>query len=59
MPRYVSKEKLSKKARKAQAQQKRVTWDFNPRTRIVESKKVYNRKRIARSFREDSPGDSL
>ena len=42
----ISKNKLSKKARRELNKQKRVTWDFSPVSRIKESKKVYNRKRL-------------
>jgi hypothetical protein len=44
--RMISKNKLSKKARRELDKQKRVTWDFSPVSRIKESKKVYNRKRL-------------
>lgn len=47
MENFVSKDKLSKKARKWLNAQKRVTWDFSPVSRIKPSKKVYNRKRLA------------
>lgn len=43
---YVSKNKLSKKAQKELNRQKRTTWDFSPVSRVVQSKKVYNRKRL-------------
>ena len=46
---FIPKEKLSKKARKDLDRQKRVTWDFNPVTKTVESKKIYSRKRKARN----------
>lgn len=42
----VSKSKLSKKARRELNAKKRVTWDFSPVSRVKESKKVYNRKRL-------------
>ena len=42
----ISKSKLSKKARKELDKQKRVTWDFSPVSRVKQSKKVYNRKRL-------------
>ena len=40
----VSKNKLSKKARRELDKQKRVTWDFSPVSRVKPSKKVYNRR---------------
>ena len=45
MARFVPKDKLSKKAQKELNRQRRVTWDFSPVTKTVESKKLYNRKR--------------
>ena len=49
MARYDPKDKLSKKAQKELNRQQRVTWDFSPVTKTVESKKLYNRKRNARN----------
>ncbi len=46
---FIPKAKLSKKARKELDRQKRVTWDFSPVTKTVESKKIYSRKRKARN----------
>lgn len=37
--------KLSKKAQRELNNQKRVTWDFNPVSRVKQSKKIYSRKR--------------
>ncbi len=48
MKAFVPREKMSKKARKELEKQKRTLWSADPRTRIVESRKVYNRKRISR-----------
>ena len=45
MARFVPKDKLSKKAQKELNRQRRVTWDFSPVTKTVDSKKLYNRKR--------------
>jgi hypothetical protein len=42
----ISKNKMSKKAQKELNKMKRVTWEFSPVSRIKESKKVYNRKRL-------------
>ena len=44
MNRFIPREKLGKKARKALDSQRRATWSFSPATRKVESKKRYNRK---------------
>lgn len=41
---FISQDKMSKKARKELNNQKRVTWERSPVTKIVESKKRYNRK---------------
>ena len=56
MARFVSKEKLSKKARKTLDRQRRVTWEFSPVTKKVESKKLYSRKRKVRTTDDDGPG---
>ena len=48
MTKIVPKEKMSKKARKQMNAEKRTTWTFSPVTRKIDSKKIYNRKRIAR-----------
>ena len=45
MARFISKEKLSKKARKAQNDLARQVWDVCPVTRKVKSKKVDKRKK--------------
>ena len=50
---FVPKNKLSKKAQKELNRQRRVTWDFSPVTKTVDSKKLYNRKRKARDRYED------
>lgn len=42
----ISKNKMSKKAQKELNSQKRVTWEFSPVSRVKQSKKVYNRKRL-------------
>ena len=53
MEKFIPKEKMSKKARKALEAQKRSTWGFSPVTRHVESKKVYSRKKNSRVRYED------
>ncbi len=57
MKKIISKAKLSKKARKKLNAEKRTTWTFSPVTRRVESKKIYNRKKISRTDQEDGSGD--
>ena len=44
MKRMIPQDKMSKKARKALAQEKRNVWTVNPVTRVRESGKAYNRK---------------
>ncbi|MGN1020370.1 MAG: hypothetical protein ACI4O7_08335 [Aristaeellaceae bacterium] len=53
MTKFVPRDKLGKKARKALDAQQRTTWAFAPATRKVDSKKLYNRKRKAHAGRED------
>ena len=53
MARLIPKDKMSKKAQKDLNRQRRVTWDFSPVTRTVESRKIYSRRRKARN-RDDS-----
>ena len=45
MAKFVPKGKLSKKAQKELNRQRRVTWEFSPVTKTVESRKIYSRKR--------------
>ena len=52
MARFIPKGKLSKKAQKELNRQRRVTWEFSPVTKTVESKKVYSRKKKAQ-YRDD------
>ena len=47
----IPKNKMSKKARKELNDQKRVTWDFSPVTRVKPSKKIYNRKENTNAYR--------
>ena len=49
MARFIPKEKLSKKAQKELNRQRRVTWDFSPVTKAVDSRKIYSRKRKAQN----------
>ena len=53
MAKFISREKLSKKARKERDNQKRAVWAFSPTTRKVESKKLYNRKKSAHVWKDD------
>ena len=56
MTRFVPKKKLSKKAQKEINRRRRVTWEFSPVTKTVESRKVYSRKRKARIRNDSDPG---
>ena len=47
---FVPETKMSKKARKELNRSRRNTWDFSPVTKRVESRKAYNRKRIALDY---------
>lgn len=57
MRKLISRGKMSKKARKALHDRKRVTWGFAPVTRRVESGKRYRRSSGADRKRWESPGD--
>ncbi len=59
MDKFVSKGKMSKKARKRLDAENRKTWAFSPVTRKIESKKIYNRKRISRAGYGDGAGGSF
>ena len=50
---FVPRKKLSKKAQKALSRQRRITWEFSPVTRTVDSRKIYSRKRKAQTRDED------
>ena len=45
MAKFISRQKMSKKARKELDLKQRATWSFSPVTKKVESKKLYNRKK--------------
>ena len=53
MAKFISREKLSKKARKELDNQRRAVWAFSPTTRKVESKKLYNRRKSAHAWKND------
>ena len=56
MDKFVPKEKLSKKARKQMAAEKRTVWKFSPVTQKIDSKKIYNRKKNSRARYDDGTG---
>ena len=47
---FVPRDKMSKRARKKLDAQNRTTWAFSPATKIVKSKKVYDRKKQPRNY---------
>ena len=49
MARFIPKRKLSKKAQKELNRQRRVTWEFSPVTKTVDSRKIYSRKKKAQN----------
>ena len=49
MAKFIPKGKMSKKAQKELNRQRRVTWDFSPVTKKVDSRKIYSRKRKAQN----------
>ena len=53
MPKFIPREKLGKKARRALDVEKRATWSFSPVTRKVENKKRYDRKKNAHVWKDD------
>ena len=60
MKTFVPRDKMSKRERKKLDAQNRTTWEFSPVTKIVKSKKVYDRKKQPRNYEPyDSGGCSL
>ena len=47
MKKFISKEKLSKKAKRAKNAEQRVVWAFRPATKVKKSAKLYDRKRLS------------
>ena len=53
MEKFISKSKLSKKARKEKEVAQRNTWgDLNPMTRVIPNKKKYNRKKDKKAMNQ-------
>ena len=50
MSAFVPRDKMSKRARKKLDAHNRTTWGFDPTTKIVKSKKVYDRKKQPRNY---------
>ena len=49
MAKFIPKAKLSKKAQKELNRHRRVTWEFSPVTKTVDSRKIYSRKKKAQN----------
>ena len=57
MNRFLPREKMGKREKRALDKAKRTTWDgINPITRKTENKKAYNRKKSPRWYNDDSTG---
>jgi len=54
--RFVEESKMSKRARKELNAARRKTWDVNPVSKRVESKKLYNRKKSLCGRYEEARG---
>lgn len=57
MKRFVPRDKMSKRHKKVLDSLKRTVWEVKPTTKIVKSKKVYDRKKQPRNYEPyDSQG---
>ena len=50
MKQFVPRDKMSKRQKKTLDKQKRAIWSIKPTTKIVKSKKVYDRKKQPRNY---------
>ncbi len=50
MKQFVPRDKMSKRSKKGLDTQKRTVWNIKPTTKIVKSKKVYDRKQQPRNY---------
>ena len=50
MEKFIPKDKLSKKKKRELNSEKRVMWQFSPDSRVIKSKKVYDRKKRDRNM---------
>ena len=50
MKSFVPRGKMSKSARKKLDALNRITWAFSPATKVVKSKKIYDRKKQPRNY---------
>ncbi len=53
MKTFISREKLSKKARRELDRQRRTLWQYSPATKKIESEKLYNRKKKSHARSDD------
>ena len=53
MTRFISRDKMGKKARRELDNQRRNTWSIPPTTKMFESEKQYNRKRKPLDYQSD------
>ena len=51
MDKFISREKMSKKARKAHDAKSRTIWAISPVTKLKENKKAYDRKKAHRDLK--------
>ena len=57
MNRFLPREKMGKREKRALDRARRQTWEgFNPITRTTENKKAYNRKKSPRWLNDDGTG---
>ncbi|MCE5189944.1 MAG: hypothetical protein LLF75_12305 [Eubacteriales bacterium] len=57
MKRFLPREKMGKRDKRALDEKKRVTWNgINPATQKMESKRIYNRKQSPRWYEDDHTG---
>ena len=50
MKQFVPRDKMSKRQRKMLDAEKRTLWQVNPTTKVIQSKKVYDRKKQPRNY---------
>ena len=50
MERFISRDKMSKRQRKKLDAEKRAYWQVNPTTKVIQSKKIYDRKKQPRNY---------
>ena len=53
MKQFISRDKLSKNARRLLDRRKRLTWLRSPAPQVMESRKTYNRHRKSHDFQDD------